>query len=104
MLKPSIQELMKKVDNRYLLVNLAAQRARDLSNEMDEEGVRLDEKSVKIALDEIAEGKVEYHPGPKPQPVQHEEMLQPTTMESEPEAAPVDEVEITETEDIVEEL
>ena len=28
MLKPSMQELMKRVGNRYLLVNLAAQRAR----------------------------------------------------------------------------
>ena len=30
MLKPSMQDLMKKVNNRYLLVNLSAQRARDL--------------------------------------------------------------------------
>ncbi len=29
MLNPSMQELMKRVGNRYLLVNLAAQRARD---------------------------------------------------------------------------
>lgn len=28
MLKPSMQDLMKRVNNRYLLVNLAAQRAR----------------------------------------------------------------------------
>ncbi|MFR0923393.1 MAG: DNA-directed RNA polymerase subunit omega [Butyricicoccaceae bacterium] len=30
MLNPSMQELMKRVGNRYLLVNLAAQRARIL--------------------------------------------------------------------------
>ena len=30
MLNPSMQELMKRVGNRYLLVNLAAQRARDI--------------------------------------------------------------------------
>ena len=32
MLKPSMQELMKRVGNRYLLVNLAAQRARDIAD------------------------------------------------------------------------
>ena len=32
MLKPSMQELMKRVGNRYLLVNLAAQRARDIAS------------------------------------------------------------------------
>ena len=31
MLNPSMQDLMKKVNNRYLLVNLAAQRARDIA-------------------------------------------------------------------------
>ena len=33
MLKPSMQELMKRVGNRYLLVNLAAQRARDIADQ-----------------------------------------------------------------------
>ena len=33
MLNPSMQELMKRVGNRYLLVNLAAQRARDIADE-----------------------------------------------------------------------
>ena len=32
MLNPSMQELMKRVGNRYLLVNLAAQRARDIAD------------------------------------------------------------------------
>ena len=31
MLKPSMNELMKRVGNRYLLVNLAAQRTRYFS-------------------------------------------------------------------------
>ena len=44
MLKPSMQELLKKVGNRYLLVNLAAQRARDISEEAGENGDILDEK------------------------------------------------------------
>ena len=38
MLKPSMQELMKRVGNRYLLVNLAAQRARDIADRAEETG------------------------------------------------------------------
>ena len=67
MLKPSMQDLMKRVNNRYLLVNLAAQRARDLSAEEENSGVKLEEKPIKIALDEICDDKIEYRPGPKPQ-------------------------------------
>ena len=59
---------MKRVNNRYLLVNLAAQRARDISSAEEESEVPLEEKPIKIALDEICEDKIEYRPGPKPQP------------------------------------
>ena len=38
MLNPSMQELMKRVGNRYLLVNLAAQRARDIADEAEQSG------------------------------------------------------------------
>ncbi len=65
MLKPSMQELLKKVGNRYLLVNLAAQRARDISEEAEENGDILDEKSVKMALDEIVDGSIVYQEGPR---------------------------------------
>lgn len=65
MLKPSMQELMKKVNNRYLLVNLTAQRARDIAAQAEEEGDILDDKPVKLALDEIASGSVVYCPGPR---------------------------------------
>lgn len=65
MLKPSMQELMKKVNNRYLLVNLAAQRARDISGEADEDGAVLHDKPVKLALDEIAAGLIEYRSSEK---------------------------------------
>lgn len=68
MLKPSMQDLMKRVNNRYLLVNLAAQRARDISSAEEESEVPLEEKPIKIALDEICEDKIEYRPGPKPEP------------------------------------
>ncbi len=65
MLKPSMQDLMKRVGNRYLLVNLAAQRARDIAEEAEKSGVKLEAKAVKLALDEIAEGRVTYCPGPR---------------------------------------
>lgn len=65
MLKPSMNELMKRVGNRYLLVNLAAQRARDIAQESEETGDPLPDKSVKLALDEIAAGTIVYKPGPK---------------------------------------
>lgn len=65
MLKPSMQELMKHVGNRYLLVNLAAQRARDLADQADENDEPLPDKAVKLALDEIANGSIVYCPGPR---------------------------------------
>ena len=69
MLKPSMQELMKRVGNRYLLVNLAAQRARDIADQAEETGEQLSDKAVKLALDEIAAGEGVYRPGPRTAPV-----------------------------------
>ena len=69
MLKPSMQELMKRVGNRYLLVNLAAQRARDIADQAEESGDELADKAVKPALDEIADGEIVYRPGPRVEPV-----------------------------------
>ena len=69
MLKPSMQELMKQVGNRYLLVNLAAQRARDIADQAEETEQQLPDKAVKLALDEIAAGEVVYRPGPRVTPV-----------------------------------
>ena len=68
MLKPSMKELMNKVGNRYLLVNLAAQRARDIAQEAEEKDEQLPDKAVKLALDEIAAGTIVDCPGPKVEP------------------------------------
>lgn len=81
MLKPSMNELMARVDNRYLLVNLAAQRARDISEEAERDAIKLPDKPVKIALDEIAAGHIVYRPGPRPAPEPEPEV------EAAPEAA-----------------
>lgn len=55
MLYPSMAELLEKVDSRYLLVNVISRRAREIADETDETN---DEKSVSIAIKEIADGKV----------------------------------------------
>lgn len=68
MLKPSMKELLAQVGNRYLLVNLAAQRARDIAQESEECNEPLPDKAVKLALDEIAAGTIVYCPGPKIEP------------------------------------
>lgn len=58
MLYPSMAELMKKVDSRYMLVNVVARRAREISAEAEKTEEYLEEKSVSIAIREIADGKV----------------------------------------------
>lgn len=69
MLKPSMQELMRRVGNRYLLVNLTAQRARDLADKAEEKKEPLKDKAVKLALDEIARGRIVYRPGARVIPI-----------------------------------
>lgn len=65
MLKPSMQELLRRVGNRYLLVNLTAQRARDLAAQSEKDKIPLPDKAVQIAMEEIARGKIVYRPGPR---------------------------------------
>jgi DNA-directed RNA polymerase subunit omega len=55
MIKPSIVDLMKKVDSRYTLVILASKRARML-NEADIKS----NKAVSIAIEEINDGKIYF--------------------------------------------
>lgn len=58
MLYPSMSQLLKKVDSRYMLVNVVARRAREISAEAEETEEYLEEKSVSIAIKEIADGKI----------------------------------------------
>jgi len=58
MIKPSIDELLKKVDDKYYLITLVALRARQIleaEQYNDEEEMR---NAVSIATDEIFEGRV----------------------------------------------
>ncbi|MDR1693194.1 MAG: DNA-directed RNA polymerase subunit omega [Oscillospiraceae bacterium] len=56
MLSPSISELMETIPSRYLLVNVTARRAREIAETAERQEIRLDEKPVKLAINEIANG------------------------------------------------
>ena len=58
MVKPTVKELLTKIDNRFELVVVTAKRARQKANG-DEVLTDVDEEApVTIAANEIAEGKV----------------------------------------------
>ena len=58
MLYPPVPKMLESVQNRYLLVNVIARRARQVEIEAEEFKVPLDKKPVSQAIDEIAEGKI----------------------------------------------
>lgn len=58
MLYPSMSQLLEHIDSRYLLVNVVARRARQLSIEAEQEGYKLEEKPVTLAIREVADGKL----------------------------------------------
>ena len=59
MLYPPMNELLEQVPSRYMLVNVVAQRARQIANEAEENQTVLEDKPVSLAIREVAEGKVE---------------------------------------------
>ena len=58
MLYPPVADLLKNVDSRYLLVNVVAQRARQISSEAMALEEELPEKPVTLAIQEVADGKL----------------------------------------------
>ena len=58
MLYPPVADLLKNVQSRYLLVNLVAQRARQIASEAEEFQEELTEKPVTLAIHEVADGKL----------------------------------------------
>ena len=58
MVKPSVAELLGKVDNRYTLVLATAKRARQIAKGEDILVKTDDVAPVTIAAEEIAEGQV----------------------------------------------
>ncbi len=58
MLYPPVADLLKNVESRYLLVNVVAQRARQIAAEADARQEELPEKPVTMAIYEVAEGRL----------------------------------------------
>ena len=58
MLYPAMSSLLEHVNSRYLLVNVIARRARQLSIESEITHEPLTDKPVAIAIREVAEGKL----------------------------------------------
>jgi DNA-directed RNA polymerase subunit omega len=58
MLYPSLSDLLKNVNSRYMLVNVIAHRARELSVLSEKSGEPLEKKAVSHAIDEIASGEL----------------------------------------------
>lgn len=58
MLYPPMAKLLNHVDSRYLLVNVVARRARQISIEAEQEGRALEQKPVTLAIHEVADGKL----------------------------------------------
>lgn len=58
MLYPAMNKLTANVPNRYLLVNVVARRARQIAQEAEDAGEKMDVKPVTLAIHEVAEGKI----------------------------------------------
>ena len=58
MLYPPVADMLKYVDSRYLLVNVVAQRARTIAAEAEAFQEELPEKPVTLAIQEVADGKL----------------------------------------------
>ena len=59
MLYPAMNKLKSHIPNRYMLVNVVALRARQIADDAEEAGVQLDEKPVTLAIQEVADGKID---------------------------------------------
>jgi len=53
-----MNKLTANVPNRYLLVNVVARRARQIAQDAENAGEKMDVKPVTLAINEVAEGKI----------------------------------------------
>ena len=58
MLYPAMNKLTSYVPNRYMLVNVVARRARQIAEDAEMNGEILTEKPVTLAINEVADGKL----------------------------------------------
>ena len=87
MLYPAMKDLLKHIPSRYELVNVVACRARHIAHEAELSGEPLDDKPVSIAIQEVADGKLEATP------VQEETVESGGAAQAEGETAPEGEQE-----------
>ena len=59
MIYPAMSKLNARIPNRYMLVDVVARRARQIANEAEDTGTKLEEKPVTLAIDEVALGKID---------------------------------------------
>ena len=59
MLYPAMNKLTGYIPNRYMLVDVVARRARQIADEAEETGEHLPEKPVTLAIQEVADGKLD---------------------------------------------
>ena len=59
MLYPAMNKLTQYIPNRYMMVNVVARRARQIAENAEETGMHLEEKAVTMAINEVAEGKLD---------------------------------------------
>lgn len=60
LIKPSLEDLIKKVDSKYTLVTLAAKRAREITSGDPPLVDVPTNKVVSLAMEEIKEGKITF--------------------------------------------
>ena len=58
MLYPPMSSLLENVNNRYLLVNVVARRARQIALEVEHENKSYDEKPIAQAISEVSTGEL----------------------------------------------
>ena len=59
MLYPAGSELNTHIPNRFMMVNVIARRARQIAESYESAHQPLDEKPVTLAIQEVAEGKLD---------------------------------------------
>lgn len=60
MLFPSLESLTKGQRSRYSLVLAVARKAREIVEHADAIGVKLDDKPVNLAVQDLADGKYDF--------------------------------------------
>ena len=62
MLRPAVNQIISKNESPYSLVIAVAKRAREISDELYENNMTLEEKPVKTAVEEFASGRCKIAP------------------------------------------